>query len=37
MGTTQVKDCEELANAPIKTPLVSVPKSNFRLLAKNEE
>lgn len=37
MGLTQVIDCEELEVAPVKAPLVSVPKSNFRILSKDEE
>jgi len=37
MGMTQVKDCEELEAAPVKVPIVSMPKSNFRILAKDEE
>ena len=37
MGMTQVKDCEELEAAPVKVPIVSMPKSNFRILSKDEE
>lgn len=37
MGITQVKDCEELEAAPVRVPIVSVPKSNFRILKKDEE
>jgi hypothetical protein len=36
MGNTQVKDCEELEAAPVKVPIVSMPKSNFKILKEEE-
>ena len=37
MGMTQVKDCEELEAAPVKAPLVRMPKSNFKILSKDDD